>query len=243
MHLRTAVVTGASGDIGRAIAARLAAGGHRVVLVARRRDALEAAAASIGEAALVLAADVTDPAWTDALGEAAPEIDVVVHAAAAYAPFGLLEATTPDDDARVFAVGPLAAARLVRAALPGMKARGFGRVVLIGSLVGAIGGHGQAAYASAKAALSGLARSVALEGGARGVTANVVELGLVDTARVRAAVGAEAIARLMRATPVGRAGAPSEVAAAVSFLCSGEAALVTGAVLPMTGGLGLGLPR
>jgi 3-oxoacyl-[acyl-carrier protein] reductase len=238
---RTAVVTGAGGGIGGAIARRLAAEGDRVVLVGRTRASLEVVAADVGANAVVLAADVTDLGWLDALAEVAPAVDVVVHAAAAYAPFATLESTDDDAWRRVFDVGPTAAMRLLKRVLPGMKARGFGRVVLIGSVAATLGAHGQAAYAAAKAALVGLTRAVALESARNGVTVNLVEPGIVDTARVRSAVRRDTLDALSCAAPAGRLGEADEVGAVVAFLCGIEAGYVTGAVVPVTGGLGLGL--
>jgi NAD(P)-dependent dehydrogenase (short-subunit alcohol dehydrogenase family) len=166
-----------------------------------------------------------------------------VHSAAAYAPYGPVTALGDADWDRVLATGPTGAMRLVRAVLPAMRARGFGRIVLVGSLAGTLGAHGQLAYAAAKAALAGLARTAALEGGRHGVTANVVELGPIDTPRVREAVRPEIVDALAAGTAVGRLGTVDEVAAVVGFLCSADAGYVTGAVIPVGGGLGTGVTR
>jgi len=113
--------------------------------------------------------------------------------------------------------------------------------VHIGSMAGSRGAIGQMAYAAAKAGLAGLVRSTALEGGPHGVTANLLELGLVDTERVRELVARDVQDEIVRHTPVGRIGRPEEIAKAVAFLVSPRAAFITGAVLPVNGGLGLGL--
>jgi NAD(P)-dependent dehydrogenase (short-subunit alcohol dehydrogenase family) len=122
-----------------------------------------------------------------------------------------------------------------------MKTRGFGHLIYVGSSAGARGARGQAAYAAAKSGLEGLMRSSALEGARQGVTANLLELGLVDTERIREAVKPEVRERIIARTPVGRLGEPTEIADAVAFLSSPRASFITGAVLPVSGGLGLGL--
>lgn len=241
---RAALVTGASGDIGRAVALSLAQAGADVALCARNQGrARELAAVCQGgplEGAEILAFDLSDASATAAALEDR-SVDVLVHAAAAYAPFGRIDRVDPDDARAALEVSLHGALHLTRALVPGMRSRGFGRVVLISSAVAERGGAGQAAYAAAKAGLVGLARSVACEAGRDGVTVNVVAPGLVDTARVRRAMTDDARASLVAHSAAGRIGAPDEVAAAVRFLAGPEAGFVTGAVLPVDGGLRLGL--
>lgn len=235
---RTALVTGAGRGLGRAIALELAARGARLLLLARGREGLEETARSCPDAR-VLVHDLTQGAPPDP-----GPVDVLVHAAAAFAPYGPLETTSGADTDAVLRVGPGAALDLARTLLPTMKERGFGRIVLLSSVAARTGAHGQAAYAAAKAALGGLARSLALEGGPHGVTCNVLELGLFDTERTRAALATGAREGLLAATPAGRAGTPEEAARAVAFLASPRSSFLTGATLALDGGLGLGLfPR
>jgi 3-oxoacyl-[acyl-carrier protein] reductase len=241
---RTALVTGAGRGIGRAIACELAGAGATAVLVGRCRARLDDTAARIersGGTTRVLVGDVTQVTYLAELDQLAPPIDVAVHNASAYAPFALVESGTDKDFVNVHATVVDGARRLIQHVLPGMKDRGFGRIVSVGSLAGELGGAGQAAYASAKAALIGLTRTVAVEASAYGVTANVVQPGLIDTERVAEAIHPQIRERIVREIPAGRIGRPEEVAYAVAFLASSRAAYITGAVLPVAGGLGLGL--
>ena len=134
-----------------------------------------------------------------------------------------------------------AIADLDRRALAGMTERGFGRLVYVGSRAGESGVLGQPAYAASKAGLIGLMKSAALEGAEHGVTANLLELGLVDTEAVRAALTEEELQRIIARTPSGRMGRAEEVGEAAAFLASPRASYITGAVLSVSGGLGLGL--
>lgn len=241
---KTALVTGAARGIGRAVALELASAGAHLVLLARTADALEAVKAEViaaGGTAESHVADLTDHAILDGLDAVAPSVDVLVNNAACFATYGPIETVSEDEIARVMEVDLHAAMRLVRHVLPGMKARGFGRILHIGSVAGSLGGAGQVAYSTAKAGLRGLNVSVAVECARRGVTSNLLELGLVTTERTSAAIDPAIRDALVRNTPVGRPGTPEEVAFAVRFLASPRAAYITGAVLPVSGGLGLGL--
>jgi len=241
---RTAVITGASRGIGLAIGRALAGQGARAVLVSRNAQRLEAARDSIREAgglAEALPADIDDPRWLARLDELASEVDVLVNNAAAFASYGPVETVAQGEIERVLATTLGSALRLTRHVLPGMKARGFGRIVNIGSVAGSLGAAGQVAYSSAKAGLAGMTVSVAIECARRGVTCNMLALGLIRTERVEEAIAPEVRAHLVRNTPLGRPGTPAEVAHAAAFLASPRAAFITGAVLPVSGGLGLGL--
>ncbi|MCA8981255.1 MAG: SDR family oxidoreductase [Planctomycetes bacterium] len=241
---KTALVTGAARGIGRAVALELASAGAHLVLLARTADALESVRAEVeaaGGTAVAHVADLTEPALLDELDRVAPKVDVLVNNAACFATYGPVEDVAAEEIARVMEVDLLAAMKLVRHVLPGMKERGFGRILHVGSVAGSLGGAGQVAYSTAKAGLLGLTVSVAVECARRGVTSNLLELGLVTTERTSAAIDPAIRDALVRNTPVGRPGTPEEVAFAVRFLASPRAAFITGAVLPVSGGLGLGL--
>jgi NAD(P)-dependent dehydrogenase (short-subunit alcohol dehydrogenase family) len=242
---RTAVVTGGGRGIGRAIALALADGGATVFILGRDRARLEEACRQVrspGSGTMVaVPCDIRDERAVDVLGGLAPHIDILVHNAAAYAPYVILEKSQWETLQPVWETIVTAPIRLTRGVLPSMKARGFGRILHIGSAAATLGGAGQVAYASAKSALAGLTRSVACEAGRYGVTCNLVEVGFVETERTAEAVSPERKRQLLARIPSGRAGTCAEVAAVVSFLTSAQAGYIQGACIPVTGGLGLGL--
>jgi NAD(P)-dependent dehydrogenase (short-subunit alcohol dehydrogenase family) len=239
---RTAVITGGGTGIGAAIALELARRGARVVLTSRRSDRLQQVAQrlrALGLEAAVLAGDIRESALLDELSVLAPRVDILVNNAAVFAPYGMLEDILWSEIDDVLEVDLGAALRLVRFVLPGMRARGYGRIVNIGSVAGRLGAVGQVAYATAKAALEGLTRSVAIECAGAGITCNLIEPGLVETERVMARISPEIRAHLIAATPVGRAGRPEEIAHAAAFLASDSASYITGVTIPVSGGIGL----
>ncbi|MFN7963896.1 MAG: SDR family NAD(P)-dependent oxidoreductase [Thermoanaerobaculia bacterium] len=243
MAPKTALVTGAGSGIGRAVARELGRQGHRLLLLGRNAERLaaltgELEAEGLGNRSLAL--DLAESASFEELAQLASEVDVLVHNASYFPPYQRVEKLDPAELARMSAVGLEAALALSRLVLPGMKRRGFGRIVLVGSVAATLGGQGQAAYATIKASLGALARVLATEASGHGVTANLVELGLIETERMEAVVKPELRAALLARIPAGRFGQVEEVAALVAFLASEKAAYLTGATLPLTGGLGLG---
>ncbi|MEO6989134.1 MAG: 3-oxoacyl-[acyl-carrier-protein] reductase [Aquihabitans sp.] len=241
-----ALVTGASGGIGSAIALALAAAGHTVAVGHRSGiEAAESVAATIGDnggQAMAVAIDVTD---ADAVDRAVAQVEeqfgritVLVNNAGITAD-GLFIRMDEDQWRAPLDTNLDGAYRVTRRVSPGMVRNRWGRIVNVSSVVALTGSAGQANYAAAKAGLVGLTRSLARELAARNITVNVVAPGPIDTGML-AATGDERVEALAAAVPVGRLGKPEEVAAAVAYLCSDAAAYVTGAVLPIDGGLGMG---
>ena len=234
-------MTGASRGIGRAIALRLAAGGATVVCVARGANA-EATAAEItasGGVALAHSADVTDAAAVEALVKGTVEthgrLDILVSNAGITRDQLMLRMKRADWD-DVLATNLTAAFTLCQAALKPMIKQRAGRIVAISSVVGQMGNAGQANYAAAKAGLIGFCKALAREVASRQVTVNVVAPGLVETDMTRA-ITADAKNDWSSQIPLGRLGSPDDIAAAVGFLASDEAAYITGQVLAVNGGM------
>ncbi|QCR40060.1 beta-ketoacyl-ACP reductase [Microbacterium sp. SGAir0570] len=231
---RVVLVTGGNRGIGRAIAERFIADGHRVAVTARSGEG--------PEGALTVRADVTDAASIDAAftqveNELGP-VEVVV-ANAGITKDTLLLRMTEDDFDSVVATNLGGAFRVVKRASKGMLRAKWGRVILISSVVGLFGSAGQINYSSSKAALVGFARSLTRELGARGITANVVAPGFIET-DMTAALPEETQAEYKRSIPASRYGSSAEVAGAVAWLASDDAAYISGAVIPVDGGLGMG---
>ena len=238
---KSALVTGASGGIGGAIARALHGAGAKVVLAGTRQAALDALAAELGERAFVAVADLASPGAGDALikaSEAATgQLDILVNNA------GLtrdqLALRMKDEDWQtVIDVDLTAGFRLARAALRGMMKRRWGRIIGITSVVGATGNPGQANYAAAKAGMVGMSKALAAEVATRGITVNCVAPGFIATAMTHS-LSEEQRQRLATAIPMGRVGTAEEVAACVVFLASDEARYVTGHTLHVNGGMAM----
>jgi 3-oxoacyl-[acyl-carrier protein] reductase len=237
---RTALVTGASGGIGAAIASQLHAQGAAVVLAGRRRDALVALAEALGERTRVEVAELAEPAAAERLMEAAggdSGVDVLINNA------GLtrdnLAVRMKDEDwETVLEVNLSAGFRLIRAALRGMMRRRWGRIVNVTSIVALTGNPGQANYAAAKAGMIGMTKSLAAEVASRGITVNCVAPGFIETPMTDG-LSEQQRARLLERVPLGRLGSTTDVAAAVGYLVSEEAAYVTGQTLHVNGGMAM----
>ena len=239
---KPALVTGASGGIGAAIARSLHAQGAIVALSGTRRDALEALAAELGDRAHVCPADLRDAAEPDALVEAAEKAAGPLHILVNNAGMtrDMLALRMRDADWQmVLDIDLSAPFRLARATIRGMLRRRSGRIINISSIVGATGNAGQANYAAAKAGLVGMSKALAQEVASRGITVNVVAPGLIETDMTNDLGAAkDAMAALI---PMDRIGQPSDIAGVVGFLASSEARYITGAVLAVDGGLAMGL--
>ena len=237
---RTALVTGASGGIGAAIARQLHDAGATVVLTGRRADALADLAQALGERVHVHAADLAEPAAADALVKAVEGetgLDVLVNNAGLTRD-NLALRLRDEDWSAVLETNLLAAFRLARASMRGMMKRRFGRILNITSIVGVTGNAGQSNYAASKAGLIGMSKSLAQEVAARGITVNCIAPGFIETAMTDA-LGEDQRARLLAAVPAGRLGRPDDVAAAAVYLASDEAAYVTGQTLHVNGGMAM----
>lgn len=238
---KTALVTGASGGIGGAIAAALHRQGATVALSGTRVEVLQDLAARLGERTQTLACNLGDAAATERLvGEAEAamgKLDILVNNA------GLTRDTLAvrmkdEDWQQVLEVDLTAGFRLARAALRGMMKRRWGRIVGITSIVGVTGNPGQANYAAAKAGMIGMSKALAAEVASRGITVNCVAPGFIATPMTDA-LNQQQKERLLGAIPTGRLGAAADVAAAVVFLASDEAAYVTGQTLHVNGGMAM----
>jgi len=231
---RTVLVTGGNRGIGRAIAEEFAARGHRVAVTAR--------SGAGPDGTLSVIADVTDAAsidsaFTEVERELGP-VEVVV-ANAGITRDMLLMRMSDEDFTDVVDTNLSGAFRVVKRASKGMLKARFGRIILVSSVVGMLGSAGQVNYAASKSGLIGLARSVTRELGGRGITANVVAPGFIET-EMTAQLDPALQESYLKQIPAGRYGSPGEVARVIAWLASDEAAYISGAVIPVDGGLGMG---
>lgn len=238
---KTALVTGASGGIGGAIARMLHAQGASVALSGTKREALEALAAGLGSRVQVCPCDLSVTGDVEALVPEAERVlgplDILVHNAGITRDNLFLRMKDEEWD-QVIAVNLTAGFRLARAAVKGMMRRRAGRIIFITSVVGVTGNPGQGNYAASKAGLIGMAKALAQEIASRGITVNCVAPGFIETA-MTAALDEKTRLRAVERVPMGRMGTPDDVAACVAFLASGEAAYVTGSTLHVNGGLAM----
>jgi len=238
---KCALVTGASGGIGGAIARALHRAGATVGLSGTRQEPLEALAAELSARAHVLPCDLSDPAAVDALPKRASEamggLDILVNNAGITRD-QIFMRMSDEDWQRVIDVNLTATMRLCRGVMrPMMKAR-WGRIINISSVVGTTGNAGQVNYAAAKAGMVGMTKSIAQEVASRGITANAVAPGFIATAMTEDLTD-EQKDRINAQIPLARMGRPEEVAAAVLYLASAEAGYVTGATLHVNGGMAM----
>jgi 3-oxoacyl-[acyl-carrier protein] reductase len=238
---KKALVTGASGGIGEAIARVLHRCGVAVAISGTRREALEALAGDLAERVHVLTCDLAVKDEVETLvpraEEALGQVDILVNNAGVTRDNIFVRLSDEDWD-RVIAVDLSAAFRLTRAAVRGMMRRRYGRIVGITSVVGVTGNAGQGNYAAAKAGMIGMTKALAHEVASRNVTVNCVAPGFIDTAMTRALTPKQR-EMILAAVPAARLGSADEVAAAVLFLASAEAAYVTGHTLHVNGGMAM----
>ncbi len=231
---RVVLVTGGNRGIGRAIAERFVSEGYKVAVTARSGEG--------PEGTLTVRADVTDAAAVDAafteVEKALGPVEIVV-ANAGVTKDGLLMRMSEDDFDSVVATNLGGAFRVVKRASKGMLRKRWGRVILISSVVGLYGSAGQINYAASKSALVGFARSLTRELGGRGITANVIAPGFIET-DMTAALPEDIQAEYRKSIPAGRFATADEVAGVVTWMASDDAAYISGAVIPVDGGLGMG---
>ena len=238
---KSALVTGASGGIGAAIARVLHAAGAQVALSGTREAPLQDLAASLGGRAVVLPCNLSDPEAVEALPKRAIEalggLDILINNAGITRDT-LMMRMSDAQWSDVLDVNLTAAMRLMRGSLRGMMKARWGRIVNISSVVGATGNPGQANYVAAKAGLVGLSKALAQEVASRGITVNCVAPGFIATPMTEA-LSADQAAAINARIPMARMGTPEEIAAATLYLVSNEASYVTGSVLHVNGGMAM----
>ena len=238
---KAALITGASGGIGGAIARALHGAGATVALSGTRVGPLETLAAELGGRVHVLACDLSDPVAVEALPKAAVaamgSVDMLVNNAG-ITKDNLFMRMSDEDWASVLEVNLTSTFRLCRGVVRGMMKARWGRIVNISSVVGATGNPGQANYAASKAGMVGMSKSLAYEVASRGITVNCVAPGFITTAMTDKLTD-EQRGKILTQVPAGRMGEADEIAAAVLYLASPEAGYVTGATLHVNGGMAM----
>jgi 3-oxoacyl-[acyl-carrier protein] reductase len=238
---KTALVTGATGGIGGAIARAFAAQGARVAVSGTRAEVLEQLVAELGEGAVALPCNLSDPAAVDALVPAAEaalgQLDILVNNAGITRDNLFLRMKDEEWD-QVIAVNLTASFRLMRGAIKGMMRRRQGRIISIGSVVGTTGNPGQGNYAASKAGLIGMSKALGAEVASRGITVNVIAPGFIESPMTDALNDKQREAILAN-VPMGRLGLGADIAAAAVFLASPEASYMTGQTLHVNGGMAM----
>jgi 3-oxoacyl-[acyl-carrier protein] reductase len=238
---RKALVTGATGGLGGAIARTLHAQGASVAISGTRAEALQALAAELGERVVIAPCNLSDKDSVEALVPTAEEklggLDILVNNAGITRDNLFMRLKDEDWDS-VLAVNLTAAFRLSRAAVKSMMRRRYGRIVAIGSVVGTTGNPGQGNYAAAKAGLIGMSKALAAEVASRNITVNVVAPGFIESPMTQA-LNDKQREGILSGVPMGRLGEGADVAAAVAFLASTEAGYVTGQTLHVNGGMAM----
>ena len=236
---RRALVTGATGGLGGAIARTLHRQGASVAISGTRTEALEALASELGERVFVVPCNLSDKESVEALVPAAEDklggLDILVNNAGITRDNLFMRLKDEDWDS-VLAVNLTAAFRLTRAAVKSMMRKRYGRIVSIGSVVGTTGNPGQGNYAAAKAGLIGMSKALAAEVASRNITVNVVAPGFIESPMTDA-LNEKQREAILADVPMGRLGAGKDIAAAVAFLASEEAGYVTGQTLHVNGGM------
>lgn len=236
---KKALVTGATGGLGGAIARTLYQQGASVALSGTRVEALEALAAELGERAVIAPCNLAEKDSVEALVPAAEEklggLDILVNNAGVTRDNLFLRLKDEDWDS-VIAVNLTAAFRLSRAAVKSMMRRRYGRIISIGSVVGTTGNPGQGNYAASKAGLIGMSKALAAEVASRNITVNIVAPGFIESPMTQA-LNEKQRDGILSDVPMGRLGSGNDIAAAVTYLASNEAAYVTGQTLHVNGGM------
>ena len=239
---KTALVTGASGGIGSAIARALHGQGAEVIISGTREEKLLSLADELSNRVHVAVADLSDSESIDLLIEKAQNfvaggVDIIINNAGVVRD-NLLVRMKDDELQQVLDVNLLAGFKLTRGLLRGMMKRRWGRIIGISSVVGVMGNPGQTNYAASKAGVIGFSKALAQEVATRGITVNVVAPGMIETTMTED-LSEEQSSRLLSTIPTGRLGRPDEVAASVIYLASEEAAYVTGATIHVNGGMAM----
>ena len=239
---KTALITGATGGIGSAIARALHSQGAEVILSGTRQGALNELAHELSDRAHSIAADLSDKSSIDSLIEQISDIstdgvDIVINNAGIVRD-NLLVRMKDEEWNQVLDINLFAGYKLIQGLMRGMMKRRWGRIIGISSVVGATGNPGQANYAAAKAGMIGFSKALAQEVATRGITVNVIAPGMIQTAMTDD-LNEDQSARLLSTIPLGRLGSPEEIAASVIYLASDEAAYVTGVTLHVNGGMAM----
>jgi len=239
---KTALITGASGGIGSAIARALHSQGAEVILSGTRQGSLDELAHELSDRSHPIAADLSDKSSIDSLIKQISDIstdgvDIVINNAGIVRD-NLLVRMKDEEWNQVLNINLFAGYKLIQGLMRGMIKRRWGRIIGISSVVGTTGNPGQANYAAAKAGMIGFSKALAQEVATRGITVNVISPGMIQT-DMTDGLNEEQSARLLSTIPLGRLGSPEEIAASVIYLASDEAAYVTGATLHVNGGMAM----